>query len=93
MRRHFRSHYHADLIAYAISGRYMYVLVKVPGNENYLQVYDHNDRVVAEHHVHNKYDHLMLDRDNSGVWLMKKNGKDPLLFDYSYGRLHIYAID
>jgi hypothetical protein len=79
--------YNMELVAYAISGDYMYALVNDPDGHTYLQVYDKNDKLLAEQQVSRKYKKMEVDAQNGGCWIMKKRDKDPLLFLYADGQL------
>ena len=92
VREHVANTYHIDMITYAVSGEYMYALIRDGGN-TYFQVYDKNDRLLAEQQVHRKYNQMEIDRENGGCWVLKNNGKDPLLFFYTNGELLIYEAD
>lgn len=85
--------YNMELVAYAISGDYMYALVNDPDGHTYLQVYDKNDKLLAEQQVSRKYKKMEVDTQNGGCWIMKKRDKDPLLFLYADGQLLIYEAD
>ena len=85
--------YSTDLVAYAISGDYMYCLVNDPNGDTYLQVYDQNDKVLAEQKVNRKYRKMEIDKENGGCWILKKNDKDPMLFIYADGKLMIYEAE
>mgnify|MGYP004444372989 FL=1 len=89
VRKYVEQTYGTELIAYAVSGDIMYALVKAPDADTYLQVYDKEDRVVAEQKVSNKYIKMEIDRENGGCWILKRNDKDPMLFIYSDGKLLI----
>lgn len=92
VREHIANAYNIDMITYAVSGEYMYALIR-DGGYTYFQVYDKNDRLLAEQQVHRKYNQMEIDRENGGCWVLKNNGKDPLLFFYNNGELLIYEAD
>lgn len=92
VREHISNTYNIDMITYAVSGEYMYALIR-EGGYTYFQVYDKNDRLLAEQQVHRKYNQMEIDRENGGCWVLKNNGKDPLLFFYTNGELLIYEAD
>ena len=87
------SNYKVDLISYAISDNIMYALVDDPDGNTYLQVFDQNDKLLAEQKVNKKYCKTEIDRENGGCWIFKKGDKDPMLFIYSEGELLIYEAD
>ena len=93
VRDYARSNYGVDLLAYAMSGDFMYCLVNDSDGKTYVQVFDRNDKLLAEQHVNRKYVAMEIDKENGGCWVMKKNGKDPLLFFYTDGQLLIYEAD
>ena len=94
VRNYARESYNIDLITYAISGDYMYALVNDPDGHTYIQVYDQNDKLMAEQQVSRKYCKMEIDPENGGCWIMKKRDKDPLLFLYTEdGQLFIYEAD
>lgn len=92
VREHIANTYNIDMITYAVSGEYMYALIR-DGGYTYFQVYDKNDRLLAEQQVHKRYNQMEIDRENGGCWVLKNNGKDPLLFFYTNGELLIYEAD
>lgn len=94
VREYVKDTYKLDLITYAISGNYMYALVNDPDGHTYLQIYDKNDKLLAEQQVSRKYCKMEVDPENGGCWIMKKRDKDPLLFFYTEdGQLLIYEAD
>ena len=94
VRNYARETYNVDLITYAISGDYMYALVNDPDGHTYIQIYDQNDKLLAEQQVSRKYCKMEIDPENGGCWIMKKRDKDPLLFLYADdGQLLIYEAD
>lgn len=94
VREYVRNTYKLDLITYAFSGNYMYALVNDPDGHTYLQIYDRNDKLLAEQQVSRKYCKIEVDPENGGCWIMKKRDKDPLLFFYTEdGQLLIYEAD
>lgn len=93
VRQYVEEKYNMNLLSYAISGDYMYALVHEPGKHTYLQIYDKNDKLLAEQQVSRKYIKLEVDPQNGGCWIMKKKDKDPLLFLYLNDRLFIYEAD
>ncbi|MBR1834161.1 MAG: hypothetical protein IJ785_01440 [Bacteroidales bacterium] len=94
VREYVRDTYKLDLITYAFSGNYMYALVNDPDGHTYLQIYDREDKLLAEQRVSRKYCKIEVDPENGGCWIMKKRDKDPLLFFYTEdGQLLIYEAD
>lgn len=94
VRQYVNDTYKLDLITYAISGNYMYALVNDPDGHTYLQIYDREDKLLAEQRVSRKYCKIEVDPENGGCWIMKKRDKDPLLFFYTEdGQLLIYEAD
>lgn len=94
VREYVKDSYNIDLITYAISGDYMYALVDDPDGHTYIQIYDKNDKLLAEQQVSRKYCKMEVDQQNGGCWIMKKHDKDPLLFFYTPdGQLLIYEAD
>lgn len=93
VREYVRQNYGTEIITYAISGNYMYALVEAPDGDTYLQVYDENDRVLAEQKVSRKYKKMEIDRENGGCWILKNKDKDPMLFIYADGKLTIYEAE
>lgn len=92
VRQYVKDTYKMDLIAYAINGDYMYALVN-ESDGTYIQIYDQNDKLLAEQKVSRKYCKMEVDAQNGGCWIMKKRDKDPLLFFYADGQLLIYEAD
>ena len=90
--RYVQDTYNVDMISYAISGNYMYAIVRDNGT-TYLQVFDQNDKLLAEHEISSKYIKAEIDRENGGCWIFKKKDKDPMLFIYTEGELLIYEAD
>ncbi|MBQ0015561.1 MAG: hypothetical protein KBT04_01070 [Bacteroidales bacterium] len=88
-----RENYGADLVTYVISGDYMYALTIGEDGNTYIQIFDKTDNLLAEQQVNKKYCQMEVDKENGGCWLMKKRGKDPLLFFYNDGELLIYEAD
>ena len=84
--------YNVDMITYGISGDIMYAIVR-DGGSTYLQVYDNNDRLLAEQKINKRYCNMVIDAENGGCWISKKNNKDPLLFIWADGQLLIYEED
>ena len=66
--------------------------IDVDGN-TYLQVFDQNDKMLAEQKISRKYIKTEIDRENGGCWIFKKRDKDPMLFLYTNGELLIYEAD
>lgn len=93
VRQYTRENYKMDLIAYAINGDYMYALVNEADGHTYIQIYDQNDKLLAEQQVSRKYCKMEVDAQNGGCWIMKKKDRDPLLFLYADGQLLIYEAD
>ena len=92
VRNYIKDTYNLDMISYAMSGDIMYAIVHENGTY-YLQVYDRNDKLLAEHEISRKYIKTEIDRENGGCWIFKKKDKDPMLFIYSDGELLIYEAD
>ncbi len=90
VREYVKETYNMQLVAYAISGDYMYALVNDVDGHTYLQIYDKSDKLLAEQQVSRKYTKMEVDAQNGGCWIMKKRGKDALLFLYADGQLLIY---
>ena len=93
VRDHARNSYGIDLVSYAISGDLMYALVNETDGNTYLQVYDNQDKLLAEQKVNRKYIKCEIDRENGGCWIFKKGDKDPLLFIFTDGQFLIYEAD
>ena len=93
VRSYIKETYKMELVTYAISGDYMYALVSDPNGHTYLQIYDKNDKLLAEQQVSHKYIKMEIDAQNGGCWIMKKRDRDPLLFLYADGQLLIYEAD
>lgn len=93
VREYVQQTYNTQLVAYAMSGDMMYALVVAPDGDTYLQVYDKDDRVLAEQRVSKKYIKMEIDRENGGCWILKKKDKDPMLFLYQDGKLLIYEAE
>lgn len=94
VKQYVKDTYSMDLITYAMSGDYMYALVNDPDGHTYIQIYDQNDKLLAEQQVSRKYCKMQIDSENGGCWIMKKRDKDPLLFFYTpEGQLLIYEAD
>lgn len=94
VREYAHENYGIDLVCYAMSGNYMYALVNDPDGHTYIQIYDKEDKLLAEQQVSRKYCKMEVDPENGGCWIMKKNDKDPLLFFYTEdGQLLIYEAD
>ena len=92
VRRYVQDTYHVDMITYGISGDIMYAIVR-DGGQTYLQVYDKDDHLLAEQKINKKYCNMVIDSENGGCWISKKNNKDPLLFIWAEGQLLIYEAD
>ena len=92
VRQYVQDTYHVDMVTYGISGDIMYAIVRDGGN-TYLQVYDKDDHLLAEQKINRKYCNMVIDSDNGGCWISKKNNKDPLLFIWADGQLLIYEED
>lgn len=93
VRQYVQQTYNTELVAYAVSGDLMYALVKGQDGDTYLQVYDQNDKVLAEQRVSSKYVKMEVDRENGGCWILKKKDKDPMLFIYQDEKLLIYEAE
>ncbi|MBQ6096885.1 MAG: hypothetical protein IJK99_03970 [Bacteroidales bacterium] len=91
--RYVRETYNVDLVSYAVSGDIMYAIVNDTDGNTYLQVFDQNDKVLAEQQISSRYIKTELDRENGGCWIFKKRDKDPMLFLYVDGELLIYEAD
>lgn len=91
--RYVRDTYNVDLVSYAVSGDLMYAIVNDTDGNTYLQVFDQNDKVLAEQQISSKYIKTEIDRENGGCWIFKKKDKDPMLFLYVDGELLIYEAD
>lgn len=85
--------YNVDIVSYAISGDIMYAIVNDVDGRTYLQVFDQNDKMLAEQEISSKYIKTEIDRENGGCWIFKKRDKDPMLFLYVNGELLIYEAD
>lgn len=85
--------YNVDMVSYAISGDLMYAIVNDVDGNTYLQVFDQNDKMLAEQKISRKYIKTEIDRENGGCWIFKKRDKDPMLFLYTNGELLIYEAD
>ena len=92
VRDYVRDTYHVDMVTYGISGDIMYAIVR-DGGETYLQVYDKDDHLLAEQKFNRKYCNMVIDAENGGCWISKKNNKDALLFIWAEGQLLIYEAD
>lgn len=85
--------YNVDLVSYVVSGDLMYAIVNDVDGNTYLQVFDKNDKLLAEQEISRKYIKTEIDRENGGCWIFKKRDKDPMLFLYVDGELLIYEAD
>ena len=92
VREYVQNKYNVDLITYGISGDIMYAIVR-DGGDTYLQVYDKDDHLLAEQKINRKYCNMVIDSENGGCWISKKNEKDALLFIWADGQLLIYEAD
>ena len=92
VRNYVQDTYHVDMVTYGISGDIMYAIVR-DGGSTYLQVYDKDDHLLAEQKINKKYCNMVIDSENGGCWISKKNEKDPLLFIWADGQLLIYEAD
>ena len=92
VRDYVKETYKVDIVTYGISGDIMYAIVKDNG-DTYLQVYDKDDHLLAEQKINKRYCNMVIDSDNGGCWISKKDEKDPLLFIWSEGKLLIYEAD
>ena len=90
--KYVQDQYNVDLVTYGISGDIMYAIVR-DGGDTYLQVYDKDDHLLAEQKINRKYCNMVIDSENGGCWISKKNEKDPLLFIWADGQLLIYEED
>lgn len=93
VRDYVRETYHTEMITFAVSDNYIYMLVDKGEKDNFLQVFDKEDHLLAETRVSSKYQTMEIDKENGGCWLFKKHEKDPLLFFYANGELLIYEED
>jgi hypothetical protein len=93
VRLYLKDTYNMELVDYAISGEYMYALINDSDGHTYLQIYDKNDKLLAEQQVSHKYKKIEVDSLNGGCWITKKRGKDALLFLYADGQLLIYEAE
>ena len=91
--RYVKDTYNVDMVSYAISGDIMYAIVNDSDGNTYLQVFDQNDKLLAEQEISRKYIKTEIDRENGGCWIFKKRDKDPMLFIYVDGELLIYEAD
>lgn len=91
--RYVKDTYNVDMVSYVISGDIMYAIVNDTDGNTYLQVFDQNDKLLAEQEISRKYIKTELDRENGGCWIFKKRDKDPMLFLYTNGELLIYEAD
>ncbi len=85
--------YSVDMVSYAISGDLMYAIVNDADGKTYLQVFDQNDKLLAEQEISSRYIKTEIDRENGGCWIFKKKDKDPMLFLYVDDELLIYEAD
>lgn len=85
--------YNVDMVSYAISDNLMYAIVNDVDGKTYMQVFDQNDKLLAEQEISSKYIKTEIDRENGGCWIFKKHDKDPMLFIYVDGELLIYEAD
>ena len=92
VREYVQKTYSVDLITYGISGDIMYAIVR-DGGDTYLQVYDKDDHLLAEQKINKRYCNMVIDPENGGCWISKKNNKDALLFIWAEGQLLIYEED
>lgn len=92
VRQYVQDTYKVDIVTYGISGDIMYAIVR-DGGDTFLQVYDKEDHLLAEQKINKKYCNMVIDPDNGGCWISKKNEKDPLLFIWAEGQLLIYEAD
>lgn len=91
--RYVKDTYNVDMIDYVISGDLMYAIVNDIDGNTYLQVFDNNDKLLAEQEISRKYIKAEIDKENGGCWIFKKRDKDPMLFLYTDGELLIYEAD
>ena len=91
--RYVKETYNLEMISYVMSDDLMYAIVKDNSGDTYLQVYNKEDKLLAEHEISKKYIKTEIDRENGGCWIFKKKDKDPMLFIYSNGELLIYEAD
>ena len=91
--RYVKETYNVDMVSYAISGDLMYAIVNDADGKTYMQVFDKNDKLLAEQEISHKYIKTEIDRENGGCWIFKKKDKDPMLFLYVDGELLIYEAD
>lgn len=92
VRQYVQETYKVDMVTYGISGDIMYAIVRDGGN-TYLQVYDKDDHLLAEQKINKRYCNMVIDADNGGAWISKKNNKDALLFIWADGQLLIYEAE
>ncbi len=92
VRQYVQETYKVDMVTYGISGDIMYAIVRDGGN-TYLQVYDKDDHLLAEQEINKRYCNMVIDADNGGAWISKKNNKDALLFIWADGQLLIYEAE
>ena len=92
VRQYVQETYKVDMVTYGISGDIMYAIVR-DGGDTYLQVYDKDDHLLAEQEINKRYCNMVIDADNGGAWISKKNNKDALLFIWADGQLLIYEAE
>ena len=92
VRQYVQETYKVDMVTYGISGDIMYAIVR-DGGDTYLQVYDKDDHLLAEQKINKRYCNMVIDADNGGAWISKKNNKDALLFIWADGQLLIYEAE
>lgn len=91
--RYVKDTYNVDMVSYAVSGDILYAIVNDSDGKTYLQVFDKNDKLLAEQEISKKYVKTEIDRENGGCWIFKKHDKEPMLFLYTDGELLIYEAD
>lgn len=77
VKQYVKDTYNKEIIAYTVYNEYIYSIVKEDGY-TYLEIFSNEDELVYKHSLSRKYIDIVADTESDGVWILKKNGKDPI---------------
>ena len=81
VRQYVKDTYDKEIIAYTVFNEFVYSIVKEDGN-TYVEIFSNTDELVFKHEISRKYNNIVADVESDGVWLLKKNDKDPLFIGH-----------
>lgn len=91
VKQYVRDTYNKEIIAYTVYNEYIYSVVKEDGY-TYLEIFSNEDELVYKHSLNRKYIDIVADAESDGVWILKKNGKDPIFVGHD-DTFYIYETD